>query len=185
MSMTNRLLHVDCQKRFPMCQASSMYQVPGSGRDSAHQKYLERLPVDWERVIICTLNRFCILVLSGIVRKVHSFLQLLYLWGELLKSSLAFSQFVSGEFVKSHFLSPLQFFHFMNASNVSFSKCSFSLRQFFVKPGLLSSRSFVPLSTQSISKRLERACLWNSRMQVLRESTFTFLLQDFRFYFCE
>ena len=31
----------------------------------------------------------------------------------------------------------------MNTSNMSFSKCSFSLRQFFVKSGLLSSRFFI------------------------------------------
>ena len=34
-SMTNRLLHVDCQKRFPMYQTSSMYQVADFGRGSA------------------------------------------------------------------------------------------------------------------------------------------------------
>ena len=33
--MTNRLLHVDCQKRFPMYQANSMYQVADFGRGSA------------------------------------------------------------------------------------------------------------------------------------------------------
>ena len=33
----------------------------------------------------------------------------------------------------------------MNTSNVSFSKCFFSLRQVFVKPGLLSSRFFISM----------------------------------------
>ena len=52
-SMTNRLLSVDCQNRFPMYPASSMYQVAGFfGRGSAHHKNLEQLPVDWERGII-------------------------------------------------------------------------------------------------------------------------------------
>ena len=38
---------VDCQKRFPMYQAKSMYQVAGFGRED-----LERLQVGWERGII-------------------------------------------------------------------------------------------------------------------------------------
>ena len=50
--MTNRLPHVDRQKRFPMYQANSMYQVANSGRGSAYHKDLEQLPVDWERGII-------------------------------------------------------------------------------------------------------------------------------------
>ena len=55
----NRLVQVDCQKRFPMYQASSMYQVAGFGRGSAYHEDLEQLPVDWERGIIfhCRLIR--------------------------------------------------------------------------------------------------------------------------------
>ena len=45
-SMTNRLLHVDFQKRFTMYQASSMYQIAGFGRGSAYHKDLEQLPND-------------------------------------------------------------------------------------------------------------------------------------------
>ena len=52
-----------------------------------------------------------------------------------MKSSLTFSQFLPGEFVASHFLSSFQFFHFMNSSDLISSKCSFSLRQFFMKSG--------------------------------------------------
>ena len=65
-------------------------------------------------------------------------MQLLY-WGcELVFfSSLTFSQFLPGEFVDSQFLNSFQLFHFMNTSNMT--KCSFSLRQFFIKPGLFSS----------------------------------------------
>ena len=33
-SVMNRLLHVDCQKRFPVSQTNSMYQVAGFGRGS-------------------------------------------------------------------------------------------------------------------------------------------------------
>ena len=57
--MKNRSLHVDCQKRFPMYQASSMYQIAGSGRGSAYHEDLEQLPVDWERgkIFHCKLIR--------------------------------------------------------------------------------------------------------------------------------
>ena len=53
--MTNRFLHVDCQKRFPMYQANSMYQIADFGRGSSH-KDLERLPLDWDRGIIFPLQ---------------------------------------------------------------------------------------------------------------------------------
>ena len=57
--MMNRLVQVDCQKRFPMYQASSMCQVAGFGRGSAYNEDLEQLLVDWERGIIfhCKLMR--------------------------------------------------------------------------------------------------------------------------------
>ena len=44
---------------------------------------------------------------------------------ELLYGGATFSQFLPGEFVNSHFLSSLQFFHFMDISDVSISKCFF------------------------------------------------------------
>ena len=50
--MMNRLVQVDCPTRFPMYQASCMYQVAGFGRGSAYHKDSERLLVDWERGII-------------------------------------------------------------------------------------------------------------------------------------
>ena len=104
-SMTKRSVHVGCQKRFPMYQASSMCKVAGFGCGSAFHQDLEQLPVDWERGIIfhCRLIRH--LEFSRIAHIIHSFLQLLYLWDELVKSSLTFSQFIPGEFVHSHFLS--------------------------------------------------------------------------------
>ena len=80
-----------------------------------------------------------VLEFSRIVHKVHSVLQLLY-------SSLTFSQFLPGAFVNSHFLNSLQFFYFMGISDASISKCFFSLSQFFVKFGLLSSRNFTKSS---------------------------------------
>ena len=57
---------------------------------------------------------------------------------------MTFSQFMPGEFVNSHFLSSLEFFHFMDISDASTSKYFFSLSQVFVKSGLLSSRFFIP-----------------------------------------
>ena len=50
--MTNRLLHVDCQTRFQMYQANTMYQIADVGRGSASHKDLEQLPVDWDRGVI-------------------------------------------------------------------------------------------------------------------------------------
>ena len=52
MSVMNRLLRVDCQKRFPVSQTNSMYQVAGFGRGSTLLEDLEPLPADWEREII-------------------------------------------------------------------------------------------------------------------------------------
>ena len=45
--MMSRLVQVDCQKRFPMYQANSMYQVASFGHGSAYHKDMEQLPVDW------------------------------------------------------------------------------------------------------------------------------------------
>ena len=56
-SMTNRLLHVDCPKRVPMYQTNSMYQIANFGCGSASHKDLE----DWERGVFSTANRFYIL----------------------------------------------------------------------------------------------------------------------------
>ena len=49
------------------------------------------------------------------------------------------------EFVNSHFRSSLKFFHFMDISDTSISKCFFSLSQIFVK-SVLSSRFFIPIT---------------------------------------
>ena len=67
--MTDRLLHVDCQRRFPMYQANSMYQVANFGRGSAVHQDLEQLPVDWERGIIF----HCKLILHLEILKNHSY----------------------------------------------------------------------------------------------------------------
>ena len=77
--MTNRLLHVDCQKRFPMNLTNSMYQVANLGPGLQFHQDLEQLPVYWGRGIICTANGFYILKLSRIIQIIHSFLQLLYM----------------------------------------------------------------------------------------------------------
>ena len=60
-----------------------------------------------------------------VIHRAHSILQFLYLECELNFCSLTFSQILLGAFVTSHVLHPLQFFHFMNFSNMNFSKCSF------------------------------------------------------------
>ena len=48
-SMLSRLVQVDYRKRFPVYQASSVFQVAGFGRGSAYHEDLEQRPVDWER----------------------------------------------------------------------------------------------------------------------------------------
>ena len=100
-----------------MYQINPMYQIADFGHGSASHKHFEQLPVDWERGIIFQILQ-------------HRSHKLFF---------PATPAFVLGEFVKSHLLSSLQFFHFMDISDASFSKCFFSLSQFFKKPGLLSS----------------------------------------------
>ena len=143
--MTKRLLHVDCQKRCPMYITNSMYQVAKFGRDSAVHENLEQLPVDWERMIII----HCKLIPQHEILQKHSYNSFLSCNSSICEVSSCiveclFSQFMYGEFVNSHFLSSLQFFHFMDNSDASISKCFFSLRQVFVQSHLLSSRFFIP-----------------------------------------
>ena len=57
----NRLLHVDSQKRFPVSQTNSMYQVASFGRGSTQLEDLERLPVDWAREKFFNCNSICYL----------------------------------------------------------------------------------------------------------------------------
>ena len=71
-SITNLLLDVDCQKRYPMYQANSTNQVACFGRGSAFHQDLEQLPVDWEHGIISTANRFYVLKFSRIIHIIHS-----------------------------------------------------------------------------------------------------------------
>ena len=66
--MMNRLVQVEFQKRFPMYQASSMHQVAGFGRGSACHKELEKLPVDWERVIILAMARQLVLCARNVLQ---------------------------------------------------------------------------------------------------------------------
>ena len=77
----------------------------------------------WDK--FSTANRLYILKLSRIIGLFLSFPQFLYLWSKLLKSNVTFSQFMPGEFVNSHFLSSLQFFHLMDISDASISKVLF------------------------------------------------------------
>ena len=142
--MTTWLLHVDCQRRFPMYPANSMYQVANFGRGSASHKDLEQLPVDWEYVKIYHCKSMLHLeILQNRTKNILSCRSCI--WSELLCSGVTFSHFVPGEFVNSHLLSSLRFFHFMDTSDASFSKSFFSFGQFFVKPGLLSSWFFIPM----------------------------------------
>ena len=102
-----------------------------------------------------------------------------------LHGSVTFPQFMPGKFVNSHLLSFLQFFHFMDISDASISKCFFSLSQFFVKSGLLSSRFFIPITyvihfqTIGVSLSLK---FTNASVESIK---LTFMPQDFGFCFCE
>ena len=69
---------------------------------------------------------------------IHYFLQLLYLWSELLYRVMTFSQLCT-----EHSSTRNQFFHSMKTPDTRMSKCFFSQRQFFVLSGLLSSRFFI------------------------------------------
>ena len=99
--------------------------------------------------------------------------------------TVTFSQFMPGEFVNSHFLCSLQFFHLMDISDASISRCFFSLSHFFVKLGLLSSRFFIPtiyaIHVQTIGVSLSL----KFTNATVKSINFTFLLQDLRFCFCE
>ena len=176
-SMKNQLLHVGCQKRFPMYRANSMYQVADFGRGSAYHKDLEQVPIDWARNFPLQIqNRHII----------HSSLQLLYLWSELLYCSVTFlsihswriRQFASPE------LSSILPLH-------GYFRCEFLEMLFLVEPIL---REFGP----ALFERFFIPTIYAIRIQTMRMSlslkytnasvksiNFTFLLQDFRFCFCE
>ena len=72
------IMHVDCQKRFPMYHANSMFQVVDFGRGSASHTDLEQLLVYLERGIIF----YCKSILNLEIRWhhiIHSLLQFLHL----------------------------------------------------------------------------------------------------------
>ena len=98
---------VQSQKRFPVSQKNSTYQVACFGRASTKIEDLEQLLADWET--LATASRFNMLKLFWIIHRIHLFLQLLYLRSELLYRIMTFCQFLYWEFVNSQFLSSLQF----------------------------------------------------------------------------
>ena len=80
-----------------------------------------------------------------------------------------------------------QFFHLVHTSHMSLSECSFPLRQFFVKSGLLSSRDvFISLvrmvNVQTTGMNLS---LKLSRVETVEKICSAFLLQYFRPCLCE
>ena len=144
-SVMNRSLLVDCRKRFPVSQTNFMYQIAGFSRGSKKIEDVEKLLVDWERGIIlhCKWVLYLGILLNHSYNSFFPATPVSVKWA--LFRSVAFSQFISGEFVNSHFLGSLQIYHFMNTSDLSFSKYSFSLSLFFMKSGLLFSRFFIAL----------------------------------------
>ena len=74
----------------------------------------------------------------------------------------------------------------MNTSDLSFSKCSFSVSEFFMQSGFLFSRFSIALigtidNFQTIGIKLSLKFTNAS----FKSINFTLLLQDFRFRFCE
>ena len=98
---------------------------------------------------------------------------------------MTFSQFVSGEFVNSNFLSSLQFFHLMDISVRVSRNAFFSLSQFFVESGLLSSRFFIPTFYAIHFQTIGVSLSLKFTNATVKSINFTFLLQDFGFCFCE
>ena len=123
-------------KTFP--DVPSRFHVSGGSfdRGSAYFKDLEELLIGCERGITfdCKLSFH---IFGNLWNRSEGsiFMQLLYLRCELVECGLPFFQFLPGKFVKSQFLSSVQFSH-MKAPNIRISKCAFSFRQFFMKLGL-------------------------------------------------
>ena len=138
-------------------------QIPciRSGLGSTWIEDLERLLADWERVIIFHCQSARYLEILWILSLSHSFLQLLYLWSELLYRSVTFSQFISGEFVNSRLLGSTSWILLICTlsrwGNSSCLACSFR-------------GSPLPWLVQKNSQRLESSCLWRSRTELSRKS---------------
>ena len=141
----NRLVLGDCQKSYPMHQASSTYQVAGFGRGLSIPQGLGTI-ADWLRTLdnlplsidstswnaLKSLMRFTRSCNSCICEVVSTCTAAwLSLNSSLENSSIRISWAL--------FNSPTC----VNTSDLSFSKFSFWLRRFFVKSGLLSSRCFI------------------------------------------
>ena len=80
-----------------------------------------------------------------------------------------------------------QFFHFMDASDAMCSECLFSLSQIFVKPGLVSSRFFIPIIYiahfqtigMSLSLKFTNGCVKRNQLYILASRCQILLLQFF------
>ena len=176
----NRLLHVDCPTTFP--------DVPSKFHVSSRRLW-SRLSIPQGLVMTAgwlgTCDNFPLQIDSTSCNSLESFIQFTLSCNSCIKSSLTFSQFMPGEFVNSHFLSPLQFFYFTNTSNVSFSKCFFSLRKLFVKPGLLSSRCFISTICIFNFRTIGTNLSFKLTNGTVKKVCSTFLFQHFRFCLCE
>ena len=92
--------------------------------------------------------------------------------------------FMHREFVNSHFLNTPQFFHFMDVSDTSISKCSLSLRANSCCNRTCSLRdSSYPQFTSSNSNSWEWALSLKFTNASVKRIHFTFLLHDFGFRF--
>ena len=182
--MTNLLLHVDCQKRFPMYHTNSMYQVANLGRGSAFHQDFEHLPVDWECVKIFHYKLILHLEILQTESKNHfscnscicEVSSCIVAWLSLTIHTWRIRQFAFPELS--------QFFHFMDILDASVSKCFFSLSQSFVKSGLLSSRFFIPTIDAIQFETIVMILSLKFTNASVESINFTFFLQDFRFRFC-
>ena len=69
-----RVLNVDLQKRFPVVQMDSMFQVASVCRCPAEIEDLKSLLVDWERVEKSTIIRLYFVEFSRVIQIIHPFL---------------------------------------------------------------------------------------------------------------
>ena len=69
-----RASNVDVQKRFPVVQVDSMFQVASVRRSSAQITDLGFLLVDWETVIFSTTIRLYFVAFSRVIQIIHPFL---------------------------------------------------------------------------------------------------------------
>ena len=162
-SAMNRTWDVDYQKRFPVSQTNSMYQVACFGRGSTQIVDLERLPVDWENI---SLSQFSTAIRFYLLKNsLESFIQFVLSCKTPPRISWTLLNcLISWMCLIRVFRSVLS----LRANSSSNLTCS--LRD-----------SSYPKWASSNSNRWEWACRWSSSMQASRESTLQscFMISDF------